>query len=811
MRLNKHTFWLLVFIFFNEDIYAQDNLPDVVGLLSPIIVQDTTTEIVLADYFVYPDNIVRVLADNSYKTTLSIDRKTLILQKKDNLPILSNLDIFTKNGAVYSILVKSIPKTKINFALKDDGYTNVSVVGDMNEWSGKLGEMKKDSDVWKATLLLNAGDYEYLFVADGVNRIDFSNPNTTSNGLKSKLHIPQPELKDLPLLFTLKHSRDSITLGVQNSKPDKIFIYVENSLILNSAHRFGGDFVFNKNTFKFKIPTASRLKKRTHIRIFSSNSLGESNDILIPLENGEVVDSSAQLDRSDAPTQIAYSLMVDRFNDGNKRNNKPIRDKRVHPMENWLGGDVVGIRNKINEGYFDSLNINTLFISPVARNPDSAFEVSGIRYQVSGNKQESLKPDASRLTPLKHWSTGYHGNWVTSQSEIDPHFGTESDMKSMVGSAHKKNLNVVLDYVAHHAHQESPLFLSNPEFFSPLELENGKKNVRLFDNYDSSTWFENFLPSFDYAKPEVVEMNSDTTIFWLKKYDLDGFNFDAANYISSSFWRNLTKKIKKEAISSGKQIYQIGETNTSGQMQHALVNSGMLDAQFDLRFYENAREALALDTTPMTLISRALNTSFNIFGYHSTFGNMVGNYNQSRFISLAGSALSFSEDAHAAGINRKIGVGNPIGYKRLQMATALMCAIPGVPVIYYGDEIGMPGAAEPDNRRLMSFKKLTPYEIETKLSAQKVTSLRRKRISLTYGDTEILLENQNALVLARTYFGEITIIAFNKGKKTQHLQFNIPWRFRNELFKSHFKNIFDIAKNEMTLQLKPVSFDFITN
>ena len=192
-------------------------------------------------------------------------------------------------------------------------------------------------------------------------------------------------------------------------------------------------------------------------------------------------------------------------------------------------------------------------------------------------------------------------------------------------------------------------------------------------------------------------------------------------------------------------------------------------------------------------------------------GNITSNPDQPRLISYAGSALSWTEDATEAGFTRKIGVGNPIGYKRLQMTTALMCAIPGIPVIYYGDEIGIPGAGNPDNQRMMYFKKLTPYEIETKQITQKITKLRRKRISLSYGDTEILFDDKNTLVLARTYFGEITIIAFNKSKKVQNVQFNVPWRFRNELFKSQFRNTFDMFKNEMTIQLHPVSFDFITN
>jgi len=834
MQLIKHAFWLVSLTIFNRAAQAQTILPDLVGLMSPIIIQDTSTEIILSDYFLNPENIERVVADNSFRAILTSDKKTLTLEFLSTPPILSNLDFYTKNGLVYSVLVKSKKITPTKFTFKDEGYTAVSVIGDMNSWSGKAGEMKKVDGLWQITFSLNEGDYEYQFVADGVNKKDISNPLSSANGKNSLIHIQRIDPKDLPELFTLIHTSDSVTIGIMNPKPDKIFIYVENSLVLPNVHRFGGDYVFNKNTFKFKIPIATRLKKRTNIRIFSCNSAGESNDILIPLENGTVIDSAAALDRNDVPAQITYLALVDRFNDGNKHNNKPSRDKRVNPMSNWQGGDIAGIQNKMTEGYFDSLNINALWISPIGRNPDSAFLRFGqlAMSSVQPVSQQELLIAHSSSLKTQHWSTGYHGGWSISNSEIDPHFGSESEMKAMVSTAHNKNMSVLLDCVAYYTRKENALIISHPEYFTSADSKNGNRNLSA---ELSSLSFEpslaisgsqliahspepitensenNFLPTFDLSKPEVVELNTDSTVFWLKKYDLDGFRNDATKHIPNLFWRELTKKIKKEMAITEKQFYQIGETYGNRQMIKSCVNSGIFDAQIDFNFYFDAREALAKDTTSLSLIAKGLRESFNYFGYHSTMGNITSNPDQPRLISYAGSALSWTEDATEAGFTRKIGVGNPIGYKRLQMTTALMCAIPGIPVIYYGDEIGIPGAGNPDNHRMMYFKKLTPYEIETKQITQKVTKLRRKRISLSYGDTEILFDDKNTLVLARTYFGEITIIAFNKSKKVQNVQFNVPWRFRNELFKSQFRNTFDMFKNEMTIQLHPVSFDFITN
>ena len=828
MHSIKHAFWLVAFLIFNKNVQAQVNLPDVVGLMSPIIIQDSSTEIILSDYFLNPENIERVVADNSFKTILTTDKKTLILQILSLPPILSNLDFYTKSGMVYSVLVKAKKLTPINFTFKDEGYSAVSIIGDINSWDMKTSELKKVDDVWQKTFLLNEGDYEYQFVADGVNKKDFSNPLTSVNGKNSLIHIQKPNPEDLPQIFTLKHTTDSVTIGITNPKPSKIFIYIENSLVLHSAHRFGSDYVFNKNTFKFKIPNYLRLKKRAHIRIFSCNAVGESNDILIPLDNGTVIDSTLALDRNDVSAQITYLALVDRFNDGNKHNNKPSRDKRVNPMANWQGGDIAGIRSKMSEGYFDSLNINTIWITPIGRNPDSAslsLEQLAVSNDPTISQQEQFFTHRASLNS-QHWSTSYHGGWSINNSEIDPRFGSESEMKTMITTAHTKNINVLLDCVAHYVPKENTLINLHPEFITSDRSENANKNL----STDLSPYVaaietshtikskglnveisDYSLPTSDLLNPEVVELNTDSILFWLKKYDLDGFRNNATKYIPTTFWRELTKKIKKETAITGKQFYQIGETYGNRSMMKACINSGIFDAQIDFNLYFDVREALATDTTSISLIAKGLRESFNYFGCHSSMGNITSNYDQPRFISYAGSALSWTEDATEAGFNRKIGVGNPIGYKRLQMTTALLCAIPGVPVIYYGDEIGIPGAGTPDNRRMMYFKKLTPYEIETKQITQKVTKLRRKRISLNYGDTEILFDDKNTLVLARTYFDEITIIAFNKSKKVQNVLFKIPWRFRNDLFKSQFRNTFDMFKNEMTLQLHPVSFDFITN
>ena len=90
------------------------------------------------------------------------------------------------------------------------------------------------------------------------------------------------------------------------------------------------------------------------------------------------------------------------------------------PKANHLGGDLSGVEQKIFDGYLDSLGINTIWISPITQNPDSAFGLwtKGITSEFSA----------------------YHGYWPISSTEVDYRFGTEDDLRSLIDTAHEHDM-----------------------------------------------------------------------------------------------------------------------------------------------------------------------------------------------------------------------------------------------------------------------------------------------------------------------------------------------------------------------------------
>ena len=196
----------------------------------------------------------------------------------------------------------------------------------------------------------------------------------------------------------------------------------------------------------------------------------------------------------------------------------------------------------------------------------------------------------ARLAKGPPVAPGYHGYWPISSSRVDRRFGDEALLKRLIDTAHAHGINVLLDYVANHVHQEHPLLVQHPDWITTLDLPDGRKNIRIWDEHRLTTWFDTFMPSLDLERPEVYQTMSDSALFWLEKFPLDGFRHDATKHIPEVFWRTLTRKIKERIVGpQGRSIYQIGETFGSRQLIGSYVGSGMIDAQFDFNFYFDAR------------------------------------------------------------------------------------------------------------------------------------------------------------------------------------------------------------------------------
>jgi cyclomaltodextrinase len=758
------------------------------GTALPVHLDKNQNTLILAD--VVPDfSQIDSVYLNGKKTRLSDDKSIAEISIGENADPLMELKIWSK-GSYQSVPVMKSRKIDFKYIFNpgDKEYKTVQLMGEFNGWTPSRTELKLENGNWAGTLTLNPGRYQYQLVRDGVATLDPANPDSIDNNLGGFNSVLKAGLTDktaVPFLWTAEFDEKENEMEINcTGKPSSFLVFWQNFLLDKSYYEIEED------ELELTVPKEAAALDRTFVRIYSFNDAGLSNELLIPLVYGKVLTDPAKLSRNDQEAMIIYNVFVDRFNNGNPGNDEPINNPAlVLPKADYFGGDIAGITAKIKEGYFNELGVNTLWISPIVLNPKGAY---------------------GQWNDPKTKFSAYHGYWPISFTKIDPRMGTAEELKEMVGEAHKHGLNVLLDFVAHHVHELHPYYIEHPNWTTSLYLPDGTLNTEKWDEYRLTTWFDVFLPTLDLQQPEVTEMLSDSAVWWIKEYNLDGFRHDATKHIPEIFWRALTKKMKQQVVEKeNRAVYQIGETYGGPELIASYIGPGMLDGQFDFNVYDAAIGVFARESDPFTNLDNTLHTSFDFYGNMNLMGYITGNQDRGRFISYAGGDLKFGENTKAAGWQRDIGVGDTLGYRKLSMLTAFNMTIPGLPVIYYGDELGIPGGNDPDSRRQMKFKELTPLELATKEKASKLAQIRKENLALVYGNFETLFVSEKAYVYARQYFDNSVVVVFNKSNEPARITVDLPEWVDRKKMKAGFGNDFAINEKQLAVDLQPWSFEII--
>lgn len=371
-------------------------------------------------------------------------------------------------------------------------------------------------------------------------------------------------------------------------------------------------------------------------------------------------------------------------------------------------------------------------------------------------------------------------------------------------------MSVLLDYVAHHIHIEHPFYKQHPEWTTPLYLPDGTLNTERWNDYRLTTWFDTFMPTIDFSKPKVVDMMTDSAMFWLKEFKLDGFRHDACKHIPEQFWRELTLKIKKQ--NHGKSLYQIGETYGSPELISSYLTTGMLDGQFDFNVFDMANTTFAgVGGSDLKQVQSILSSSLYIYGNHNLMGNISGNHDKPRFMAYASGDLKFGEDSKVAGWQREIGITDSTAYDKLSLMHTFNLTIPGVPVIFYGDEIGLTGANDPDCRRMMKFNGWNNRETKLWNKVSTMAHLRSNNPVLVYGDFINLQNSKDSWVYARKYFEKEAIVFINNSAKPKTFEIELPEIMNPTDLKSTFNHNFVVSIQKISMQLPAYSSEILIN
>ena len=547
-----------------------------------------------------------------------------------------------------------------------------------------------------------------------------------------------------PAFVSLGYSDNHLRVGFYDKTENPTLVaYVQNKPVDAKAWTENEDGTWTLDL------SGLALEGRSYLRVFAADDSCLYNDLLLPMQDGQIITDASQLNRHDPQAQVLYSLLIDRFNNGNPNNDWKMNSPEVLDIVDYQGGDLAGITAKIEDGYFDRLGVNTLWISPITQNPWDAWGCYPFK---NGNKYDPTK------TYTKF--SGYHGYWPIYATSLDSRFGTLEELHTLLSTAHAHGINVVLDYVANHMHINSPTLQEHPDWHTDSILPDGRRNFELWDEARLTTWFDRHIPTLDLERPEVCEAMTDSALYWLANYDFDGFRHDACKHIPEGYWRMLGQKIAQRW--PGRPIWMIGETYGSPELIGSYVKSGMLNAQFDFNVYFTTREALMGLTGMDAIITNEL-TSLATYGAHHTMGNISGNHDQIRFASIAGGAIDIHSQGKEEGWTSEIGIGDAEkAYKRALLLEVINMTLPGVPCIYQGDEYGEVGGNDPDNRLPMRFETLNLEERNMRNQVAELIAMRRHSMPLLYGDFIPLIDRPEEIVYQRVYLGEKVTVIINR-------------------------------------------------
>ena len=691
---------------------------------SPIqLNNEGVNKIDLSSYFFENYKIDSVFLENQ---KLELDSNCVELTTVTLNSFLSTLKVYVEN-VPYHILIKAPDVQETTISLQSEA-KEVKIKGEFTNWVPV--PMEQYGDTFRFTKSLDPAVYQFCFIVDGKEQLgDYY--DLVPNGLggeNCQISVPSKRTENPSLSF--EFDKDGHVVFKSLSRKAKLMVFFENQLIEHFDTTIKGIIPI--------LPSYSSQLDLSYLRAWAHSDKGYSNEVLIPYINGKAVQDPAILPRQAKHKMTLYNVFIDRFYDGDTLN-QPVPLDSVLPPAQYFGGDLSGLIQQLDNGYFDSLGVNTIWISPLV---DQAKGAWGLWEN-----------------PRSKFSA-YHGYWPTSFLRLNPAFGTKKDLLSCIALSHQKNINVLLDVVANHIHIDHPLYATHPSYFTPLYLPDGTMNTEKWDEHRLTTWFDVHMPSFNHDIQEVRQLLSDSLMELIFEYKFDGFRHDATKHVPSSFWKELTRKIKNQYILQHKKsFYQIGETYGSHKLVGSYVNSGQLDAQFDFNVYDAVMKVLC-DDAPFAVLCNVIDKSLATYGDHHLMGNITGNQDKGRSNSYFGKALSRSEDAKAAGWTREIGYGDTVtAFKKMTIMHLINSTIPGLPVIFYGDEIGMPGGNDPDCRRMM---KEVSYLLK----------LRSSSLPLIYGDLEWIEISDHRLVYSRSYGDEKVTIFINKDDVKQEFNNN---------------------------------------
>lgn len=334
---------------------------------------------------------------------------------------------------------------------------------------------------------------------------------------------------------------------------------------------------------------------------------------------------------------VVYFMMTDRFFDGNESNNTASgTDTYGDNPGLYHGGDFAGVTAKLD--YLQDLGVNTIWLTPIVKN------IAGV----------TVTDEGSEDVP---YNAAYHGYWASDFTKLNPTMGTTEEFKTMISEAHKRGMRIMVDIVVNHAG-----YGTESTFADMLRDKSVSEG-------DIKSW-QSGLPDFATENADVRAKLVEWQTSWMRNYGVDYFRVDTVKHVDSTTWAAL----KNSTTEVNPSFKMIGEYYGAGYASNgSTLGSGQMDADLDFDFNDQATSFVSGNISSVEKFLSARNSALN--NAYMT-GQFLSSHDEDGFKASLMNGKKYTEDeATSAAL----------------VAATLQLTAKGIPVIYYGEEVGLSG------------------------------------------------------------------------------------------------------------------------
>jgi glycosidase len=619
--------------------------------------------------------------------------------------------------------------------------TTVELVGEWN-WDERIS-MIENNGVWIGELNLSEGIYCYKFIVDEEFIFDPSNP---LRGYCGDIENSIIRVKD--------STRPIFEIDLQGQELVVTFIPGKDGAGPAGTPTDLSDSNWDSESLQWTLDISNFEDGKHTLRLEINDTNGNiAYDELVPFWVGEQAEFSWE-------DSLIYMILTDRFVNGNTSND-PISTGAAQGAD-WQGGDLEGVTQMIESGYFSEMGVNVLWLTP---------------FNTAAN-------GTGKASDGVHDVSSFHGYWPVEPRQVDPRLGTEEQLKSMVNAAHDAGIRVMMDYVVNHVHEDHTYYQNNPEWF----------NQGCICGTSTCDWTENrldcqftsYMPDVNWKNRNASEQFIEDALWWLEEFDLDGARIDAVKHVDDLAITNLVDRISQRFETAGTDYYLKGETAmgwvghelADNQEQYETINRYMgengLDGQADFVLYHAVVDnVFTTGNENYQHLDYWTSRSQDQYEQGSIMVPFVGSHDVPRIISRADTGTGdawnqWSED----GLPGQ--PGNDESYQAVLQAYGWLLTTPGAPMIYYGDEYGEFGGADPDNRH--SFRESTNWNERERSLQENISKLGQLRLqsdALRRGTYESLYNSPDVLVFERATEKSSALVVLNRGESNDSISLNL--------------------------------------